>query len=79
MTKHMTITLSEAAATAFGQLSEQCGEPLDVLVNEALAGWLDIREGHIAAIRSGLAQLDRGETVTQEDMEQLADSYPEVP
>jgi predicted transcriptional regulator len=75
MTKHVTVTLDETAATAFGELSAQSGEPVNVLVNEVLAGWLDVREGQLAAIRAGLAQLDRGDTVSHEEMERLAASY----
>lgn len=79
MTADRTVRLDESAANAFGELATRYGEPVDVLVNEALAGWLDVQAGHLAAIRTGLAQLDRGETFTQEEMEIFAASYDRGP
>ncbi|MGA0594455.1 CopG family ribbon-helix-helix protein [Enterovirga sp. CN4-39] len=78
MTEHLTVKLDGATATALGEFAARYGQSIDGIVNEALTGWLDVQEGHLAAIREGLAQLDRGESVSQEEMEKLATSYSEA-
>jgi predicted transcriptional regulator len=68
MGQHLTVKLDDAAATAFGALAAQSGQPVEALVNEALAAWLDVQSGHLADIQAGLAEADRGEFVSSEDI-----------
>ena len=64
MGRPLTIELDDAAAAAFGELAARSGEPVEALVNEALAAWLDVQAAHRAEIEAGLAEAEHGEFVS---------------
>lgn len=70
---HITIELDEPMSAALGDLAERYGRPVPALVGEALEAWLDVQSGHLDEILAGLAEAERGEFVSRQEIQRIVD------
>ncbi|CAN5142143.1 hypothetical protein BH10PSE1_BH10PSE1_28840 [soil metagenome] len=68
MTVHVSIEMDEALKARLDALSVARGEPIDVVVAEALKVLSDEDEAFLAAVDQGLASLDAGRAVSHEEV-----------
>ena len=67
----VTIELEEQTLSALDALAARIDRPRSVLVNEALENWLAIQKWQLEQIEAGIAEADRGEFVSDEEIARI--------
>jgi len=71
MTAAFTVNLDEATLARLEAIAKSRALPRDRVVQEALEAFLDFEEAQIARIKEGIAQADRGEFATEEELDAI--------
>lgn len=71
----LTIQVDEAVFSALGEFATRFDRPLDSLVSEALDQWLALQKRDIDQIEAGIAEADRGEFVSDEEIARILHKY----
>ena len=65
----MEVTLSPAQEAQLSRIARRTGRKVETLAQEAILRLLENEEQFIAAVEKGLASLDRGESISQVEVE----------
>jgi predicted transcriptional regulator len=71
MTAAFTVDLDEATLARLEAIAKSRSLPRDRVVQEALEAFLEFEEAQIARIKEGIAQADRGEFATDEELDAI--------
>ena len=75
MTKAFTISIDEATLTALDDLAAKADCSRDALVNEALGNFLELRAWQLKKIEAGLEAAERGDFVSDAEIEQIVGKH----
>lgn len=75
MTESVLIELESPVLRDIETMARQLGQSRECFIQDVVGRLSVDHAGQVALIEVGLAQLDRGEGVTQDEMEQLAARY----
>lgn len=75
MTESVLIELESPVLRDIETMARQLGQSRECFIQDVVGRLLVDHAEQVALIEVGLAQLDRGEGVTQDEMEQLAARY----
>lgn len=65
----LTLQIDETMAAQLDEIAAARELPRETLISEALSGYLDFEARQIAKIKKGLAEADRGEFATEEELD----------
>ncbi len=65
------VELDEAQVARLDVLAAETNQPRNLLLKEAIERFVAFQSAHIAHIREGIAQLDRGEHATEEELDAI--------
>jgi predicted transcriptional regulator len=68
MTKHITVELSDAQKAQLDEIARHEDMPPEALIVDLVKARLDYEERFRAAVEEGLAQVERGETLSHEEV-----------
>lgn len=71
----VTIQLDDKVLGELDALAAQIQRPRDELLSEAVEGYLAFQQEQIEEIKAGLAEADRGEFVSDEEIERIVGKY----
>ena len=71
----LTVQIERAAKERLDRLARETGRSRSVLAGQAISAFLDIDEWQVEGIKAGLASLDRGAGIEQEDVERWVASW----
>ena len=71
MTAAFTVRLDEETLAALDRLAERTERPRSWLVTRAVEEYLSVNEWQIARIEEGIADADRGDFASDEEMERI--------
>ena len=71
MADPVTLHIEPSTIGAIDELARKANQPRDVLVEEALQNFVKLRAWQIAKIEEGIAAADRGEFVSDEEMDAM--------
>jgi predicted transcriptional regulator len=75
MTSALTVQLEEETIRALDRLAEETDRTRDALISEALHGYLASEAAQLAEIAEAIAQADRSEFVSDEEVERILTKY----
>jgi predicted transcriptional regulator len=75
MTAAFTVNLDEATLARLEAIAKSRALPRDRVIQEALDAFLELEEAQIARIREGIAQADRGEFASPDEVERVFSKY----
>jgi predicted transcriptional regulator len=75
MADPVTLHIEPSTIGAIDELARKANQPRDVLVEEALQNFVKLRAWQIAKIEEGIAAADRGEFVSDEEMDRIFSKY----
>lgn len=67
----VNIHVDEALVAAYDALAAETSTPRDVLMREAVERYAVLQAAQIAHIKQGIAELDRGEHASEEELDAL--------
>ena len=71
----VTFELEEATLSALDAYAARIDRPRSTLVNQALEEWLALQKWHLEEIEAGIAEADRGEFVSDEEIARIVAKY----
>jgi predicted transcriptional regulator len=67
----VTLQIEPSTLDAIDELASKSNQPRDMLVEEALRNFVELRAWQIAKIEEGIAAADRGEFATEEELDAI--------
>ncbi|HEX8165589.1 MAG TPA: hypothetical protein VF601_07340 [Beijerinckiaceae bacterium] len=74
----VTFQIQPSTLSAIDELAEKSSQPRDELVDQAIRTFVEIRAWQIAKIEAGIAAADRGEFVSDEEMDRIFSKYDQA-
>ena len=78
MADPVTLHTEPSTIGAIDELARKANQPRDALVEEALRNFLKLRAWQLAKIEAGIAAADRGEFVSDEEMDRIFSKYDQA-
>ncbi len=75
MTINVTLTIDEALLAQIDEVARRTERSREHVAQDALAMFVETEAEHLAAIREGLAQAERGEFATPEEVARVFTKY----
>ena len=75
MTASVTFELEEETISALNAYAARIDRPRSTLVNEALEEWLALQKWQLEEVEAGIAEADRGEFVSDEEIDKIVAKY----
>ena len=75
MTASVTFELEEETISALNAYAARIDRPRSTLVNQALEEWLALQKWQLEEIEAGIAEADRGEFVSDEEIDKIVAKY----
>jgi predicted transcriptional regulator len=75
MNAALTISIDEATLTALDDLAARTESSRDALVHEALGNFLKLQAWQLKKIEEGLAAADRGDFVSDEEIQRILEKH----
>jgi len=75
MTAAFTVRVSDEAASKLNQIAEKLDRSRAYMAAEAIEAFVEQQEWQLAEIESGLAEADRGEFASAEDVAKVVGKY----
>lgn len=79
MTSAVIIELDVGTLAALDELAAKAAQPRDWLVRRALEDYVALQAWQVAKIEAGLAQADRGEFVSDDELDLVEDELRAIP
>ena len=79
MTAAVTIELDTGTLAALDELAAKAAQPRDWLMRRALEDYVALQAWQVAKIEAGLAQADRGEFATEDELNRIEDELRAMP
>lgn len=73
--RNLNVRLSESLHSQLSQLTKSTGRTKSFLAVEALEAYVSLQSWQIAEIQAGIAEADRGEFATDEEMKAIFAKY----
>ncbi len=77
--EHVEVTLDISLKNRLVALAQETSRDEGSLINEAIANFLDLQEWQRERIETAIAAADRGEFVTQGEVDQVMNKYKPQP
>jgi predicted transcriptional regulator len=75
MSQSVTLELDDETLQALDHLANRTERSRTEIISDAVRGYIEVQEWQLAKIQAGIAAADRGDFVSEEEIERIVQKY----